>query len=50
MDVQSTEKREVVVEEKTGLANTRNLILVGVMMAVGIVLRMFAGVDRKSVV
>ena len=44
MDVQSTERREVVVEEKKGLANTRNLILVGVMMAVGIVLRMFAGV------
>ncbi len=44
MDVQSTAKREVVVEEKKGLANTRNLILVGVMMAVGIVLRMFAGV------
>ena len=38
------EKREVAVEEKKGLANTRNLILVGVMMAVGIVLRMFAGV------
>ena len=44
MDVQSTAKREVLVEEKKGLANTRNLILVGVMMAVGIVLRMFAGV------
>jgi hypothetical protein len=44
MDVQNTVKREVVVEEKKGLANTRNLILVGVMMAVGIVLRMFAGV------
>ncbi len=44
MDVQNTAKREVVVEEKKGLANTRNLILVGVMMAVGIVLRMFAGV------
>ena len=44
MEVQSAVKREVVVEEKKGLANTRNLILVGVMMAVGIVLRMFAGV------
>jgi hypothetical protein len=44
MDVQSTERREVVTTEKKGLANTRNLILVGVMMAVGIVLRMFAGV------
>ncbi|MDO4960447.1 MAG: hypothetical protein Q4E57_01125 [Eubacteriales bacterium] len=38
------EKREVTVEEKKGLKNTKNLILVGVMMAVGIVLRMFAGV------
>lgn len=38
------EKREVAIEEKKGLANTKNLILVGVMMAVGIVLRMFAGV------
>ena len=38
------EKRNVAVEEKKGLANTRNLILVGVMMAVGVVLRMFAGV------
>lgn len=38
------EKREVTVEEKKGLLNTKNLILVGVMMAVGIVLRLFAGV------
>jgi hypothetical protein len=38
------EKRNVTVEEKTGLRNTKNLILVGVMMAVGIVLRLFAGV------
>jgi hypothetical protein len=38
------EKRNVSVEEKTGLRNTKNLILVGVMMAVGIVLRLFAGV------
>ena len=38
------EKREVIVEEKKGLKNTKNLILVGVMMAVGIVLRLFAGV------
>ena len=37
------EKREVTVEEKKGLASTRNLILVGVMMAVGIVLRLCAG-------
>ncbi len=37
------EKREVVVEEKKGLANTKNLILVGIMMAVGIVLRLCAG-------
>ena len=44
MDVNSGEKREVVIDEKKGLANTRNLILVGVMMAVGIVLRLFAGV------
>lgn len=38
------EKRTVAVEEKQGLKNTRNLILVGVMMAVGVVLRLFAGV------
>lgn len=38
------EKREVTVGEKKGLRNTKNLILVGVMMAVGIVLRLFAGV------
>ena len=38
------QKREVTVEEKKGLKNTKNLILVGVMMAVGIVLRLFAGV------
>ena len=38
------EKRNVEVENKKGLASTRNLILVGVMMAVGIVLRLFAGV------
>ncbi len=38
------EKRNVTVEEKKGLRNTRNLILVGVMMAVGVVLRLFAGV------
>lgn len=38
------EKRKVTVEEKKGLKNVRNLILVGVMMAVGVVLRMFAGV------
>jgi hypothetical protein len=38
------EKRNVSVEEKRGLRNTKNLILVGVMMAVGIVLRLFAGV------
>lgn len=38
------EKRTVSMEEKTGLRNTKNLILVGVMMAVGIVLRLFAGV------
>ena len=37
-------KRNVSIEEKKGLQNTRNLILVGVMMAVGIVLRLFAGV------
>ena len=39
-----SEKRNVSVEEKKGLKNTRNLILVGVMMAVGVVLRLFAGV------
>ena len=38
------EKRVVNDEQKTGLKNTRNLILVGVMMAVGVVLRLFAGV------
>ena len=38
------EKRNVTVEEKKGLRSTRNLILVGVMMAVGVVLRLFAGV------
>lgn len=38
------EKRVVNDEEKKGLRNTRNLILVGVMMAVGVVLRLFAGV------
>ncbi len=36
-------KRTVNEEEKKGLKNTRNLILVGIMMAVGIVLRLFAG-------
>lgn len=40
----SINRRTVDLEEKKGLKNTRNLILVGVMMAVGIVLRMFAGV------
>ena len=39
-----SEKRTVSTEETKGLKNTRNLILIGVMMAVGIVLRMFAGV------
>lgn len=39
----SNEKRTVSTEEKKGLKNTRNLILVGVMMAVGIVLRLCAG-------
>ncbi len=38
------QKRDVSVEEKKGLRNTKNLILVGVMMAVGVVLRLFAGV------
>lgn len=38
-----SEKRNVNIEEKSGLRNTRNLILVGVMMAVGIVLRLCAG-------
>lgn len=38
------EKRNVTAEEKKGLKSTRNLILVGVMMAVGVVLRLFAGV------
>ncbi len=38
------EKRNVSVEEATGLRSTKNLILVGIMMAVGIVLRLFAGV------
>ena len=38
------EKRTVATDEKKGLRNTRNLILVGVMMAVGVVLRLFAGV------
>lgn len=38
------EKRTVAMDEKKGLRNTRNLILVGVMMAVGVVLRLFAGV------
>lgn len=38
------EKRIVDYEEKKGLLSTQNLILVGVMMAVGIVLRLFAGV------
>ena len=41
---QNMEKRNVTVEEKKGLKSTRNLILVGVMMAVGVVLRLFAGV------
>lgn len=36
-------KRTVSIEEKRGLRSTRNLILVGVMMAVGIVLRLCAG-------
>lgn len=39
----AAEKRVVNTEEKKGLANTRNLILIGIMMAVGIVLRLFAG-------
>lgn len=38
------EKRIVTIDEKKGLRNTRSLILVGVMMAVGVVLRLFAGV------
>ena len=38
------EKRNVAVEEKKGLRNLNNLILVGVLMAVGIVLRLLAGV------
>lgn len=38
------QKRSVSVEEKQGLRNTKNLILVGIMMAVGVVLRLFAGV------
>ncbi len=38
------EKRNVTVEEKKGLRNLNNLILVGVLMAVGIVLRLLAGV------
>lgn len=38
------QKRSVSSEEKKGLRNTKNLILVGVMMAVGVVLRLFAGV------
>lgn len=37
------EKRVINETEKTGLRNTRNLILVGIMMAVGIVLRLCAG-------
>ena len=38
------QKRSVSAEEKKGLRNVKNLILVGVMMAVGVVLRLFAGV------
>ncbi len=38
------QKRTVNMDEKKGLRNTKNLILVGVMMAVGVVLRLFAGV------
>lgn len=38
------EKRTVNMDEKQGLRSTKNLILVGIMMAVGIVLRLFAGV------
>ncbi len=38
------EQRVVNDEARTGLKDVRNLILVGVMMAVGIVLRLFAGV------
>ena len=37
------QKRVVTEQERTGLKNTRNLILVGIMMAVGIVLRLCAG-------
>ena len=44
MELKNKIKREITIEEKGGLANTRNLILIGVMMAIGIVLRMFAGV------
>ncbi len=36
------EKRTVAAEEKTGLRNINNLIFVGIMMAVGIVLRLCA--------
>lgn len=38
------EKRVVNDETRTGLRDVRNLILIGVMMAVGIVLRLFASV------
>ena len=38
------EKRSVIVEQKKGLRDLNNLILVGVLMAVGIVLRLLAGV------
>lgn len=37
------EKRNVVVEQKKGLRDLNNLILVGVLMAVGIVLRWLLG-------
>lgn len=43
MDQKITNQRMVATEEQKGLRSTQNLILVGVMMAVGIVLRMFAG-------
>ena len=34
-----SEKREIVAEKATGLRSINNLILVGIMMAVGVVLR-----------
>ncbi len=37
------EKRTVATEQQTGLRNINNLILVGIMMAVGVVLRLCAG-------